>query len=490
MHRLGAGVVAALALSAGPMRAPAQSAASAPGVRYALVLRAEADSVTVAPALRRWGVVVQMRYRTAWQAAAPSAWMQQGEGPAFLVLDSLHAMVSDSGPLLYAEYDRTATGTELGFSGPVEAAPITWGVAFVRAPEVWARGIDGRGVTVGIMDSGISCTHPLLPNVVGGQSFVSPDSIDASSCAAWSDNNAACKGHGTHVAGTVAGLDGYGVAPGAQLVALKVFDDLAGGCAAWNSTQIAALMWAADHDIRVVNASIGGGASGAFAVVLHQAAESGTYLVAAAGNTSSRVDYPGAYPEAIGVAAVTQSGTRASYSGQGAAVDIAAPGSSVVSTMPSGGTAGKSGTSMASPHVAGVVALMLQRRPDLSLTDVLSVLAATAVDRGDAGRDHQYGNGTVDALAADDYLLAHAVIPRPAIALDRTAVTLSRSAPAVFGVVADTVRVTATVDTWQPTSATPGTTVTALPGAVSVGVLPALLSPALTQYTVTLDWPR
>lgn len=489
------GVVVALALSALPGGISAQSAAPTPdpAVRYSLVMRAESDSVTVFPALRRWGVSIQMRYRTAMQAAAPSAWMQLGEGEPFLVLDSLHSMVSDSGPLLYAEYDRTSTATELGW-GDIPAAPDqgavpTWGVTMVRAPEVWARGIDGSGITVGIMDSGIDCDHPLLPNVAGGRDFTTTTG-DLDTCAAWDDDIAVCKGHGTHVAGTVGGQEGYGVAPGVSLYALKVFDDV-NGCAAWMSSQMQAMMWAADNNIRVVNASLGGGAAGSFIGVLHDAAIRGTYLVAAIGNSSSAVMYPGAYPEAIGVAAVTTSGARASYSGQGQQVDVAAPGSGIVSARPGGGTASKSGTSMASPHAAGVVALMLARRPDLSLTDVAMVLAVSSVDKGSVGRDHQYGNGLVDALAADDYLLAHPTIPRPALAIERTTSTLSRSAQQVYGSVADTITVTSTVDTWQTDVVGSPVGAHASPwiGRMRVSISPAVLPASLTQFLVTLDWP-
>src|SRR5690606_9592019 len=120
-------------------------------------------------------------------------------------------------------------------------------------------------------------------------------------------------------------------------------------------------------------------------------------LVAAAGNNTSSVMFPGSSDHSIGVAALTSSNNWASYSNVGPQVDFAAPGSGITSTMPGGGTGSKSGTSMATPHVAGVVALLLADNPSLSYDGLYDLLKARAQDVDAAGFDNRTGWGLVRA---------------------------------------------------------------------------------------------
>ena len=280
----------------------------------------------------------------------------------------------------------------------VRADAIPWGVSTVGAPAAWAAGLTGAGVKVGIMDSGIDYTHPDL-NVVGGFDF----NTSSGAPAAYNDNNTACNGHGTHVSGTVAakqnGSGVVGVAPGASLYALRVFNsDAASGCFAYLSSQILALQWAVTNRLDVVSISIGNGASSAYATAVANANVAGVVVVAAAGNSGAPgIAYPAAAPGAIAVAALDPGNTVAGYSSSGPEMWIAAPGSGIESTMPGGGTGSKSGTSMATPHVTGVVALIRQAHPTWTVDQVRTELKNDAIDVAAPGFDNNSGWGLVQA---------------------------------------------------------------------------------------------
>jgi len=272
----------------------------------------------------------------------------------------------------------------------------TWGVKRIGAGVVHGYN-KGTGVKVAIIDTGIDYKHSDLDaNYEGGWDFVNKDADPM-------DDN----GHGTHVAGTVAAEDNdvgvVGVAPEAQLYALKVLGSDGGG---YYSDVIAALQWAVDNGMRVTNNSYG--SSGDPGVTVKQAFDNAYYSkgvlnVCAAGNSGNppgkgdNVIYPARYESCIAVAATDQSDKRASWSSTGPAVELAAPGVSINSTVPGGGYAAWSGTSMASPHVAGTAALVMVAYPLWTNKDVRTQLQNTADDLGVAGRDTKYGYGLVDA---------------------------------------------------------------------------------------------
>ncbi|MBK6493922.1 MAG: S8 family serine peptidase [Gemmatimonadetes bacterium] len=274
------------------------------------------------------------------------------------------------------------------------ADAIPWGVSRVTGPEVWAAGNTGAGVKVAVMDSGIDTGHSDL-TVVGGYNAVTRVASD------YSDNLGICNGHGTHIAGTIAarnnGAGVVGVAPDAQLYAIKVFQDVNGSCLAYTSNQIAGLNWAVAQGIRLVNVSIGGSSSGSYNAAIAAAADQGTFLIAAAGNNGGAVLYPAAAPSAIAVAALDAQNLRASWSSFGPEVGFAAPGVSINSTMPGGGYGTKSGTSMAAPHVAGVAALLLAAQPGLTLDGLRQKLRDGTLDVDAGGFDNNTGYGLVRA---------------------------------------------------------------------------------------------
>ncbi|HRP07500.1 MAG TPA: S8 family peptidase, partial [Gemmatimonadales bacterium] len=321
------------------------------------------------------------------------------EDAAALATDPEVEMVEADRPWRLAEDAESPgrLGVVLADAPPV-AEDTPWGVSRVTAPEVWAMsgGTRGAGVKVAAMDSGGDIDHPDLL-WAGGYNAITK----STSPSAWDDNVSVCNGHGTHVAGTIAaranGSGVIGVAPEAQLYAIKVFEVIDGGCAAWTSTQVTGLNWAVQQGIKVVSVSIGGSFSGIYEQAIYDARNAGTYLIAAAGNNGTYVNYPGASDFAIGVGALTSTNNWASYSNVGAQIDFSAPGSSIYSTMPGGGYGYKSGTSMATPHVSGVAALLLAKNPSLTFDGLYAALKTGALDVETGGFDNKTGWGMVRA---------------------------------------------------------------------------------------------
>lgn len=280
------------------------------------------------------------------------------------------------------------------------AQTIPWGVARISAPSVWGI-TTGDPVKVGIIDTGIDSSHPdLAANVKGGVS-----------CVAYTKKYSDDNGHGTHVAGIVAAInDAYGVvgvAPQAYLYAIKVLDRRGSG---YLSDIIEGLDWAITNDMDIVNMSLGTNTySSALALAVQRTAAAGVVQVAAAGNDGPgeyTVDYPGAFPEVIAVGATASDDSIASFSSCGPQVAVAAPGVSIFSTYKGSAYATMSGTSMASPHVTGTVALVLTQPVGTWDTDadaswdpaeVLAKLRATALDCGEPGVDSAFGAGLVRA---------------------------------------------------------------------------------------------
>ncbi len=233
---------------------------------------------------------------------------------------------------------------------------MPWGVARVKAPDAWSSG-QGAGVKVAVIDTGIDCTHPDLQcDFSQGVNLLDQGSTPM-------DDNE----HGTHVSGTIAGRGNgskgvLGVAPKATLIAVKVLDaDGAGSL----SDIIKGIDWATTAGVDVINMSLGGpSGSTALQRAVSKALSAGVVVVCAAGNSGPNPDtvgFPGGYPGVIAVAASDNNDKVASFSSRGDAVAFIAPGVNITSTVPGGGYTKLSGTSMASPHVAGLAALAVER---------------------------------------------------------------------------------------------------------------------------------
>lgn len=225
---------------------------------------------------------------------------------------------------------------------------LPWGVRRLNAPAVWARNM-GEGVRVAVLDTGIDSKHPdLKANYSGCYNAFDP----TKSCV---DDNS----HGSHVSGTIAGvLDGKGVAgvaPKARLYAVKVMDkDGNGGL----SSIVKGLIWCGKNKMQVANMSLGSPIGTVFMrMATRYAASQGVTLVAAAGNNGGWVGYPAGYPDVIAVSASDAADKIAAFSSRGMRIAFIAPGVDIKSTVPGGGYESYNGTSMASPHVAGLAAL-------------------------------------------------------------------------------------------------------------------------------------
>jgi serine protease len=279
-----------------------------------------------------------------------------------------------------------------------------WNFRQINLEGAWKRGATGKGVTVAVIDTGISKGPDLAKTeFVPGYDFVN-DRENAN------DDN----GHGTHVAGTVAQStnNGYGVAGvayGAKLMPLKVLSRGGSGTVA----DIAeAIRFAADKGAQVINMSLGGGGdSKLMREAIDYAHKKGVVVIAAAGNeSSSQASYPAFYPHVIAVSATGPDRQKANYSNYGEGVDIAAPGGAS-SRNPLEGILQETinprsiteflfrplqGTSMAAPHVAGVAALVKSRNRGLSPDKVGEILQKSAQPVKDDSRNY-FGAGILDA---------------------------------------------------------------------------------------------
>ncbi|MEU6143871.1 S8 family serine peptidase [Streptomyces sp. NPDC047081] len=284
----------------------------------------------------------------------------------------------------------------------------------IGAPEVWQAGYDGTGVKVAVLDTGVDLNHPdLAGKIADSQSFVPDQTVQ--------DGH----GHGTHVADTIVGSgaasDGKykGVAPGAQLLVGKVLDNTGQGQESWI---ISGMEWAANSGAKIVSMSLGGTATGpsdALSETVDElSADTGTLFVIAAGNSgpfNETIGTPGIADSALTVGAVDKSDNLASFSSRGPRLgdygvkpEITAPGVNITAARAAGTTMGTpvddhyttaSGTSMATPHVAGAAALVAEAHPDWTGAQIKADLASTAKTMT-AATPFQQGDGRVDAVRA------------------------------------------------------------------------------------------
>jgi hypothetical protein len=272
-----------------------------------------------------------------------------------------------------------------------------WGNDRIKAPEVWAQGFTGAGITVAVIDSGVDINHPdLNGNIWTNAGEIAGDGIDndgngfIDDINGWnfgSNNNniAPSEAHGTHVAGTIAALNNTlgatGVAPNAQIMPIRIADNTG----QWNGNLANAIRYAVDNGARVINMSLYWSDSQALRDALAYAASRNVITVMAAGNFSgASPTVPASYANQYGlsVGAVDSKRTiwpSSNRAGSNSSLQqIVAPGVRIFSTLPSNNYDSWKGTSMATPHVAGVVALMLDANPNLTQAQVRQILTSTA----------------------------------------------------------------------------------------------------------------
>lgn len=276
----------------------------------------------------------------------------------------------------------------------------------------WAITSGDPSIRVVVLDSGTQQNHPDISQVAG-QTFTGSSSNG--------NPGNACDNHGTAVAGCVAatmnnGIGIAGIAPNAHVQAAKIFNEinfLGLFCLplleSQDSWTVAGINWAASSGARVTNSSWGGGsASAAITTAFNNTRAQGVLHFAAAGNDgTSTVSYPASLASLNAVAALASNGTRASFSTYGVGLFISAPGAAILTTDRTGSAGYASGdyttidgTSFASPYAAGVAALVLSANPALTPQEVEDILAQTAVDKGPAGYDTDFGWGFINAGAA------------------------------------------------------------------------------------------
>ncbi|GIH96219.1 S8 family peptidase [Planobispora siamensis] len=323
----------------------------------------------------RFGRDRRAREAAAAQGASVSAVYQSAlNGFAMKATEAQARAVAARSDVAYVEQDQEFTLVEQDLAATRQAV-ASWGLDRVDQRNLPLDGAytppnNGSGVRAYIIDTGIRINHA----DIRGRASSGRDLYD-------NDNDVAdCNGHGTHVSGTVGGTQ-YGIAKGVSLVGVRVF-----GCGSTTSTSIiiAGVDWVTANAVEpaVANMSLGGSASTALDTSVRNSINSGVVYALAAGNESTNAcnRSPARVAEAITVGATTSSDARSSFSNYGTCLDLFAPGSSITSAWHTSDTASNtiSGTSMASPHVAGAAALLLSAAPTATPAQVRDTMVNAA----------------------------------------------------------------------------------------------------------------
>lgn len=280
-------------------------------------------------------------------------------------------------------------------------APASWAVAAL-AVEQFRAVADGDGVTVAVLDTGVDDSHPEFAGRLDGvESFVPGES--------YRDGH----GHGTHCLGTVLGNSPeIGMGQKTRGLSGKVLSNGGSGADSWILNGV---RWAVARGAHIISMSLGSSSeSPGITAAIKAADEAGVWVVCAAGNSGQQgIDWPGKSPHAINVGAFDRSFKVASFSSRGEKLDVMGPGVAITSAKPGGGYQEMSGTSMATPSVAGVLALYRSAlvkagRPVPRAAELRVELAKRAIDAGAPGDDPDYGPGWLSPA-----LLSLGVTPKP-----------------------------------------------------------------------------
>ena len=336
---------------------------------------------------------------------------------------AVQALLAHHPAFKFAELDRRAAPALVTNDPYLGSA---WHLGKINAGQAWDV-TQGSGITIAILDTGISGSHPdLIARLVPGWNFY--------------DNNSDTSdvhGHGTAVAGAAAATSNNGagvasVAGAAKLLPVRIAD--ANAYAYW-STVAQGLTYAADQGARVANISyVGVAASASVQSAAQYMRSKGGLVVVAAGNNGINENIVPTTTMSP-VSATDGADLLASWSSYGTFVALAAPGVGIWTTARSGGYESWSGTSLASPVTAGVVALMMAAKPTLANSQVESLLYSSSVDLGSAGRDIYFGYGRINAAAA-------VAAAQSAVTTDTTAPSAAISAPAALATVSGLVPIT------------------------------------------------
>ncbi|MEM3120688.1 MAG: S8 family peptidase [Nitrososphaerota archaeon] len=288
-----------------------------------------------------------------------------------------------------------------------------WGHSNLGIKDLYDKGYRGKGVVIAICDTGVSVNHPDLKSrivEVGNKDFTGSNSgfLDR-------------QGHGTHCAGIAAASANnqgiIGVAPEARIMAVKVLNDQGSGASSWIA---AGIRWAADNGADIISLSLGGPSpDAATRVAVQYAASKGCWVVCAAGNDGREANsYPGHYPDSIAVVATDRENRRASFSTINSQNDVAAPGVSILSTLPDGRYGTMSGTSMATPYVSGCLALVrgaikAAGKAIPNQSQMIELLHKESNDIPPEGVDKQTGGGLIHTARLIKLLTKESAPPGP-----------------------------------------------------------------------------
>jgi thermitase len=380
------------ALAALVLAAPASAAGGQVIVKFApgaATKSAMPNGSTLGGAIHGLGAHV---VKTSGDPAAVAAALNASPGVEYAEVDKpMQLLATPNDPRFPELYGLNNTGQTGGAADADIDAPEGWDLAGMGAFP--ATG----GVKVGIVDTGITQTHEDLTGktVDCGQS--TGGVVMSGACL---DDN----GHGTHVAGTITGNanNGRGVTGVAFNSPLSICKALSGPLGQGTTSEVAScITWVTDRGAKVISMSLGGGAATTLQNAVRYAASHDVLVLAAAGNDgNSTVEFPAGYAEVVSVAATDARDAHASFSNTNADVEVAAPGVNVLSSYNDGGYRVLSGTSMATPHAAGVAAVIRTKNPTFTAAQARSKLDASVDDKGVAGRDTSFGFGRVNLAKA------------------------------------------------------------------------------------------
>jgi type VII secretion-associated serine protease mycosin len=266
-----------------------------------------------------------------------------------------------------------------------------WHLEFLKVAEAH-RFSTGKGITVAVIDSGVSIHSDLAGSVLSGTDLIKRGG----------NGRIDLTGHGSGMAGLIAahgrnGDGALGVAPGSRILPIRALNTEHGAV-----DYRTAVRFAISHGAKVINISIGGPVSPERLAVFQEASRSDVVVVASAGNRpeSVGISAPAFLDSVVAVGAVDKSGKRASVSVTGKALDLVAPGVNMTSTNNKGGYREGTGTSDAAAIVSGAAALIRSKYPKMTAAEVVELLESTATDAGAPGVDEEYGHGIVNIVAA------------------------------------------------------------------------------------------
>lgn len=284
--------------------------------------------------------------------------------------------------------------------------PSQYGPQIIRTPTAWDVTTGSPETIIAVIDTGIDCSHPdLVGKCVNGYNAITDLPIAP-------DANSDDHGHGTHVGSTAAGATNNaigvaGICWHCRIMPVKVLDS--GGGGEW-LTLAEGIRWATDNGADIINMSLGGSlADPTVDSAVNYAYASGVIVISACGNSGSEPClYPASFQNSMAVTCTTNTDARCSFSSQGLEADVAAPGSGILAAVPTGacslcdpsGYKLLSGTSMSTPHVAGVAGLIRSLHPEYTVEQVWGLLQQSADDKGTVGFDRQFGFGRVNAFRA------------------------------------------------------------------------------------------